>query len=56
MQNNSSIHTSKISKSYIKSKQEITLLEWPAKSPDINAIENMGHNEIRLDNRRNQRC
>ena len=35
------IHSSKILKFYIKSKQEKTLLEWSTKSPDINPIENI---------------
>ena len=39
-QDNSSIHTCKLSKTLLTS-NNITPLEWPAKSPDVNPIEDV---------------
>ncbi|XP_037944167.1 protein slit-like [Teleopsis dalmanni] len=39
-QDNAAIHVSKLSKSYFSSKQ-ITVMNWPARSPDLNPIENL---------------
>ncbi|KAI8423945.1 hypothetical protein MSG28_002615 [Choristoneura fumiferana] len=38
---NSSVHKSKIVKDWLNSQKEITVFEWPAKSPDLNPIENL---------------
>ena len=39
-QDNASIHTARIIKEYF-SQQQLTILEWPANSPDLNPIENL---------------
>ncbi|GJJ67920.1 putative transposase [Entomortierella parvispora] len=39
-QDNASIHTARIIKDYF-SEQQLTVLEWPANSPDLNPIENL---------------
>jgi transposase len=39
-QDNASIHTARIIKDYF-SQQQLTILEWPANSPDLNPIENL---------------
>ncbi|XP_062558115.1 uncharacterized protein LOC134222992 [Armigeres subalbatus] len=39
-QDNAAIHVSKVSKQWF-SEHDITLLEWPARSPDLNPIENL---------------
>lgn len=41
-QDNSSIHTSKITKNFIKN-HDIKTIEFPPNSPDLNPIENMWH-------------
>ncbi|KAI8431536.1 hypothetical protein MSG28_016034 [Choristoneura fumiferana] len=38
---NSSVHKSKIVKDWLNSQKDITVFEWPAKSPDLNPIENL---------------
>ncbi|KAI8432055.1 hypothetical protein MSG28_004574 [Choristoneura fumiferana] len=38
---NSSVHKSKIVKDWLNSQKDITEFEWPAKSPDLNPIENL---------------
>jgi hypothetical protein len=40
-QDNSSIHTSKSTKVWLRNKENINILEWPSKSPDLNPIENI---------------
>jgi transposase/uncharacterized protein (DUF2267 family) len=39
-QDNASIHTARIIKDYF-TEQQLTVLEWPANSPDLNPIENL---------------
>jgi transposase len=39
-QDNTAVHSAKVVKSYFKA-NNIPLLEWPARSPDINVIENL---------------
>jgi hypothetical protein len=39
-QDNAAIHTSRLTKAWF-SERNMTVLDWPAKSPDLNPIENM---------------
>ncbi|KAG3217115.1 hypothetical protein PC129_g12031 [Phytophthora cactorum] len=39
-QDNASIHSSRATKSFFE-EENVTVMEWPAKSPDLNPIENM---------------
>ena len=39
-QDNARIHTSALTKNFL-SQKGVTLLDWPAKSPDLNPIENL---------------
>ena len=40
-QDNASIHTAKSTMEYFKKFENITLLPWPSRSPDLNPIENL---------------
>lgn len=42
VQDNSPVHKSKVAMEYL-SKQNFKTLEWPAKSPDLNIMENIWH-------------
>ena len=39
-QDNAYIHAAKVTKAWFKEKN-VTILDWPAKSPDLNPIENL---------------
>ena len=41
MQDNASVHSSKLTMSWLKKQKNIELLQWPSKSPDLNPIENI---------------
>ena len=40
MQNNAPCHTAKSVKTFL-SEEDVTVIEWPAESPDMNPIENV---------------
>lgn len=41
VQDNSPIHTSRPARTWFENNQDVTLIPWPAKSPDLNVIENL---------------
>ncbi|GFT51869.1 transposable element Tc1 transposase [Trichonephila clavipes] len=52
MQDNSPIHTARITTSWLENNQ-IKVLDWPAKCPDLNPIENVWAEMERISNNRN---
>lgn len=41
IQDNSSVHRSRLVKEWLSLQEDITVLNWPSKSPDLNPIENL---------------
>ena len=41
MQDNASVHSSKLTMSWLNKQKNIELLQWPSKSPDLNPIVNI---------------
>ena len=41
MQDNASVHSSKLTMTWLNKQKNIELLQWPSKSPDLNPIENI---------------
>lgn len=41
MQDNASVHSSKLTMSWLNKQKDIELMHWPSKSPDLNPIENI---------------
>lgn len=41
VQDNSSVHRSRLIQEWLTSQTDITVFDWPSKSPDLNPIENL---------------
>lgn len=47
VQDNSAVHTSRLVRNWFVTQPQVTLLDWPAKSPDLNPIENLWADVVR---------